>query len=80
MVSKKIVTPHFKYKRATPAKLDGGVWGAIAVRKATTEAQSSRLLAYRACIASERKGKKYASIGESQRAFAEIAHKCKAKV
>jgi len=85
--SKKITTPYFKYKRATPANLGGGVWNPIAVRKVTTEATSPRLLSYRACVASGMKaakeglaGKKFATIKAVQDAFKSVAAACKAKI
>lgn len=45
-----IVTPMFKYKRSAPKSPFLG-WGFTAIRKATTEATSPRLLAYRSCMA-----------------------------
>ena len=66
----------FKYKRKTPESPFLG-WGNIAVRKATTEATSPRLLKYRSCIASKLAGKSYTNLKEVQEAFRAAAHACK---
>jgi len=80
MARRKVVTvPMFKYERRAPKTPFLG-WGRYAIRKATTEATSPRLLKYRECIAGELSGKKFANLKEVQEAFREAAHKCKARV
>lgn len=77
MARKKVITtPMFKYRRKAPTTPFLG-WGYTAVRKATTEATSPRLLKYRSCIAGEMAGKSYANLKEVQEAFRGAAHKCK---
>jgi len=76
---KVITTPMFKYERSTPKSPFLG-WGKYAVRKATTEATSPRLIKYRSCIAGELGGKKFGSLEEVQKAFREAAHRCKGKI
>ena len=70
-----ITVPMFKYKRKTPATEFLG-WGNVAVRKATTEATSPRLLKYRSCIAAKMAGK-HGSLKDIQEAFRAAAHACK---
>jgi len=70
-----ITVPMYKYSRATPKGEFLG-WGNVAVRKATTEATSSRLLKYRSCIAGKMKGKS-GSLKDIQEAFRAAAHSCK---
>lgn len=76
---KVITTPMFKYERSPPKSEYLG-WGKYAIRKATTEATSPRLLKYRACIAAALGGKKYANLKEVQEAFRRAAHECKQKI
>jgi len=71
-----ITTPMFKYRRKAPSSPFLG-WGYVAVRKATTEATSERLLKYRSCIASKLAGKSFSNLKEVQEAFREAAHECK---
>jgi len=75
---KVITTPMFKYRREAPSTPFLG-WGYYAIRKATTEATSPRLLKYRSCIAGELSGKKFANLREVQEAFRAAAHKCAAE-
>jgi len=68
----------FKYRRRSPKTPFLG-WGHIAVRKATTEATSPRLLKYRSCIAGEMAGKKYDNLKAVQEAFRRAAKACSGK-
>ena len=70
-----IVEPMFKYKRKSPATEFLG-WGNVAVRKASTEATSPRLLKYRSCIAGKMRGKT-GTLKEIQEAFRAAAHSCR---
>ena len=80
MARRKVITvPMFKYARDVPSTPFLG-WGKYAIRKATTEATSPRLLKYRSCIASKLKNKKFANLEEVQKAFREAAHHCKAQL
>ena len=77
MARRKVITvPMFKYRREAPKTPFLG-WGYVAVRKATTEATSPRLLKYRACIAGKMKGRSFANLKEVQEAFRAAAHECK---
>lgn len=69
-----ITTPMFKYKRKSPDTEFLG-WGHTAVRKATTEATSPRLLNYRSCIAGKMSGQS-GSLKDIQEAFRSAAHAC----
>ena len=73
-----ITTPMFKYKRRAPKTPFLG-WGYTAIRKATTEATSPRLLKYRSCIAGALAGKSYANLKAVQEAFKAAAPTCAAK-
>ena len=80
MARRKVVTtPMFKYARETP-KTEFLGWGKYAIRKATTEATSPRLLKYRACIAGKLAGKTFGSLKAVQEAFRAAAHECKGKI
>jgi len=68
----------FKYKRESPKTPFLG-WGHIAVRKATTEATSPRLLRYRSCIAGEMSGKSFPNLKAVQEAFRAAAKRCSGK-
>lgn len=72
---KVIAVEMMKYERSTPKTPFLG-WGRIATRKLTTVASSPRLLAYRACIAREMSGKKFANLKEVQETFRSTAKKC----
>jgi len=71
-----ITVPMFKYRREAPDTPFLG-WGYTAVRKATTEATSEKLLKYRSCIAGKLKGQKFANLKAVQEKFREAAHACK---
>ena len=76
MARRKVITvPMFKYRREAPKSPFLG-WGYTAIRKATTEATSPRLLAYRSCIASKLAGRKFANLKEVQEEFRRIAPEC----
>ena len=72
---KVVLTPMYKYERATPKSPFLG-WGKYAVRKTTTVATSPRLLAYRSCIAAALGGKEYPNLEAVQTAFREAAARC----
>lgn len=73
--TKVVTTPMFKYKRSAPKGEFIG-WGFTAIRKATTEATSPRLLKFRSCVAGAMKGKS-GSLKDIQEAFRGAAHACK---
>jgi len=76
MARKAVITATmFKYRRRAPKTPFLG-WGYTAVRKARTVATSPRLLSYRACIAGELSGKKFANLKEIQTAFKTAAPRC----
>jgi len=66
---------YYKYKRKAPSSPFLG-WGYTAVRKASTEATSPRLLKYRSCVAGKMTGKS-GTLKDIQEAFTAAAHACK---
>ena len=79
MARRKVITATmFKYRREAPKTPFLG-WGYTAIRKATTEATSPRLLAYRACIAGKLAGKDFANLKEVQETFRSVAKECAAE-
>jgi hypothetical protein len=76
MASHKYVIPYFKYWRSEPSGEYLG-WGKVAVRKASTEATSPKLLAYRSCMAREMHGKTFKNLKEVQESFKSTAGRCK---
>lgn len=70
-----LVVPMMRYYRSTPKSPFLG-WGNWATRKVTTRAMSPRLLAYRACIAAQLGGKKFANLKEVQETFKRVAPEC----
>ncbi len=76
MARRNVITgAYFKYKRKAPATPFLG-WGYTAVRKASTEATSPRLLKYRSCVAGKMSGKT-GTLKDIQEAFRASAHACK---
>lgn len=76
MARRKVITgDYFKYKRSAPKSPFIG-WGYIAIRKASTEATSPRLLKYRSCVAGKMSGKS-GNLKDIQEAFIAAAHACK---